>query len=107
MAYVWAVLAAVEPAFGTVTDASDPAIRALMKTPASIADLGLAAIVFTALRDHRQWAVLGAVAILVHPAIIDVSAWWGQYESIFVLSALGAVVAATGRHNALAAALVA
>ena len=107
MAYVWAVLAAVEPAFRTVTDASDPAIRTLMKTPASLADLGLAAVAYTALRDHRQWAVLGAVAILVHPAIIDVSAWWGQYESIFVLSALGAVVAATSRRNGIAAALVA
>ena len=43
MAYVWGILAAIEPAFQTVTDASDPAIRALMKTPASLADLGLAA----------------------------------------------------------------
>ncbi|MEX1172007.1 MAG: hypothetical protein WEG56_05270, partial [Chloroflexota bacterium] len=33
MAYIWSVLAAVQPAFATVTDASDPAIRALMKAP--------------------------------------------------------------------------
>jgi hypothetical protein len=34
MAYIWATLAAVQPAFRTVTDASDPAISALMKLPA-------------------------------------------------------------------------
>ena len=107
MAYVWSLLAAVEPGFATATDASDVAIRSLMKIPASIADLGLAALVAVALREHRQWAVFGAVAILVHPAIAYVSAWWGQYESIFVLSALGAVVAAINGRNGVAAALVA
>ena len=27
-----------------------------------------------------------AIAILLHPAVIDVSAWWGQYESIYCCS---------------------
>ena len=58
-----------------------------MKAPATLADLGLAALVVFALRDRPRWAALGAVAILLHPAVIDVSAWWGQYESIFVLFA--------------------
>ena len=35
MVYIWGVLAAIQPAFLTVTDASDPRIRALMKRPAS------------------------------------------------------------------------
>ena len=43
MAYVWGVLAAIEPAFRTVTDSADPWIRSLMKIPASLADLGIAA----------------------------------------------------------------
>jgi dolichyl-phosphate-mannose-protein mannosyltransferase len=107
MAYVWAVLAAVQPAFATVTDSADPAIRALMKLPASLADLGLAAIVVWALRDRPRWAVIGAAAILLHPAVIYVSAWWGQYESIFLLTGLGAVVAAINGRNGLAAALIA
>src|SRR5690606_4866745 len=42
MAYVWATLAAIEPAFRTATEAADPAIRVLMKTPPLLADLGLA-----------------------------------------------------------------
>ena len=56
MAWIWGVLAAIQPAFQTVTDASDPAIRALMKLPASLADLGLAALVVYALRG---WPELG------------------------------------------------
>ncbi len=107
MAYIWAVLAAIQPAFATATDASDEVIRSLMKVPASIADIGLAAIVAYAFRDHRKWAVLGAVAILLHPAVVNVSAWWGQYESIFVVSALGAVVLAANGRNGPAAALIA
>jgi hypothetical protein len=107
MAYVWAVLVAVQPALATVTDSADPGIRALMKLPASLADLGLAAIVVFALRDRPRWAIAGAAAILLHPAVIYVSAWWGQYESIFLLFGLGAVVAAVNGRNGLAAALVA
>ncbi len=107
MAYVWSVLAAIQPAFVTVTDASDPAVRALMKAPASIADLGLAALVVFALRDRPRWALVGAVGVLLHPAVIDVSAWWGQYESIFVLSGLAATIAAVRGHDTLAAALLA
>jgi hypothetical protein len=107
MAYVWAVLVAVQPALATVIDSADPGIRALMKLPAALADLGLAAIVLFALRDRPRWAIAGVAAILLHPAVIYVGAWWGQYESIFVLFGLGAVVAAINGRNGLAAALVA
>jgi Gpi18-like mannosyltransferase len=107
MAYIWGILAAIEPAFKTVTDSSDPAIRALMKTPASLADLGLAALVAFALRDRPWWAAIGAAAILLHPAVIDISAWWGQYESIYLLSALIAAVFAINGRNGWAAAFLA
>jgi Gpi18-like mannosyltransferase len=107
MAYVWGILAAIEPAFKTATDSSDPAIRALMKTPASLADLGLAALVAFALRDRSWWAAIGAAAILLHPAVFDISAWWGQYESIYMLSALAAVLCAIHGRNGAAAALLA
>jgi hypothetical protein len=106
MAYVWGALAAIEPAFRTATDASDPGIRELMKLPASVADIGLAMLVAYALRDRPRWAVIGAAAILLHPAVIDVSAWWGQVESIYLLSALAAaVLAINGRHGWAAAAI--
>ncbi len=54
MAYVWAALAAIEPAFRTATDASDPVVRELMKLPASVADIGLAMLVAYALRGRPR-----------------------------------------------------
>ncbi len=107
MAYIWALLALIQPAFATVTDASDPAIRALMKLPATLADFGLAALVVYGLRSRPGWAAIGAAAVMLHPVVFDVSAWWGQYESIFVLSGLGATIAAINGRNGLAAALLA
>jgi len=107
MAYIWALLAAIQPAFSTATDASDPAIRALMKVPASLADLGLAALVVYALRDRPRRAAIGGAVVLLVPPTWYVSAWWGQYEAIFALSALAAVIAATKGRNDLAAILIA
>ena len=107
MAYVWGILGAVEPGFRTATDASDPWLRALMKVPASLADVGLAAGVGFALRARPGWAVAGALAILFHPAVWYVSAWWGQYESIYLLAALAATLAAINGRIGLAAALLA
>lgn len=103
MAYIWAALAALDPGFQTATDASDVGLRMLMKVPAVLADLGLAAVVAFGLRREPRWASVGAAAILLHPAVIDVSAWWGQYESIYVLTSLAAVVLASSGRNGLAA----
>lgn len=107
MAYVWAILAAIEPAFRTATDASDPLVRELMKLPASLADIGLGLLVAYALRARPGWAVIGAGAILLHPAVIDVSAWWGQYESVYLVSALAATLLAINGRQGLAAAAIA
>jgi Gpi18-like mannosyltransferase len=103
MAYVWGVLAFLEPAFRTVTTSADPAIRAVMKAPASIADLALAVLVAWHLRATPRWAVAGALAIALHPAVIDVSAWWGQYESIYLLGGAVAYVLAVRGHSSWAA----
>ena len=107
MAYIWGLLSAVQPAFATAVDASDTGIRMLMKVPAALADLGLAGLITYALRDRPRWAVVGAAAVLLVPATWYVSAWWGQYESIFVLSGLAAAIAATCGRNGLAAVLIA
>jgi hypothetical protein len=103
MVYVWGLLAAIEPAFRSAMDSFDPWIRAVMKAPASLADFGLGAGVAYALRNRPGWAVAGALGILLHPAVIDVSAWWGQYESIYVLAGLIAYLFAAGGHPLLAA----
>ena len=88
MVYIWGLMAAIQPGFQTATDSSDVGIRVLMKLPATIADFGLAAAVGYALRERPRLALSAAIAILLHPAVIDVSAWWGQYESIYVLAAV-------------------
>ncbi len=67
MAYIWWLLAAVQPAFQTVTDASDPAIRALMKLPASLADIGLALLALYALRDRPDVGRDGGGRDPAHP----------------------------------------
>lgn len=107
MGYIWAGLAAVTPAFTTATDASDAGIRVLMKLPAVAADIGIASIVAYVHRDRPRWAIGGAAVILLHPAVIDVSAWWGQYESVYVLFALAATVLAINGRNGWAAAAIA
>ena len=104
MAYIWGALALLEPAFRTVTTSADPAIRAVMKAPASIADLLLALLVAWHLRGTPRWAVAGALAIFLHPAVIDISAWWGQYESIYLLGGAVAFVLAVRGHSLWAAA---
>ncbi len=107
MAWIWGGLAALEPAFRTVTDSSDPAIRALMKIPASLADLGIAAGVIWWFRERPALAILAAGAVLLWPATWYVSAWWGQYESIYVLPALLALLAVQVRRPGIAAVFLA
>jgi hypothetical protein len=107
MAYIWGLLAAIEPAFRTVTTSAEPAIRAIMKAPASIADLALGLVVAWHLRATPRWAVIGALAIVLHPAVIYVSAWWGQYESIYLLGGALAYVLAVRGHSLWAAAALA
>ena len=106
MAYVWAILAAIQPAFQTATDASDPIVRTFMRIPPSLADLGLAALVAYALWDRPRWAIAGAAVTLLILPTWYVSAWWGQYESIFALSGLAAAIAAMRGHNLVAAAFL-
>ena len=107
MAWVWGALAALEPAFKTVTDSADPGIRSLMKIPASLADLGIAAAAIWWFRDRPKLALLAAGAVLLWPATWYVSAWWGQYESIYVLGAVLALLAARGGLPLVTAALLA
>lgn len=107
MVYLWNLLAVLFPSLAAATDASDPAVRVVMKLPAVLADVGLALVAAYALRRAPRWATLAATVILLHPAVIDVSAWWGQYESIYLLPALAAAVLAIDRRNGWAAAAIA
>ena len=103
LVYIWGFLAAVQPAFQTATDSSDTGIRILMKLPAVLADIGLAVGVAYALRSRPGWAAFAGLAIALHPAVIDVGAWWGQYESVYVLAGLVAYLLAVGGRPGWAA----
>ena len=103
MVYIWGVLAAVEPAFRTTVDAADPWIRIVMKTPASIADLGIAVAIWWGLKERPLLAAVGACLILFHPTVFGVSAFWGQYEPIYVLPAVIAAVLVARGHADLSA----
>ena len=103
IAYLWGFLALVVPAFHTVTDAADPAIRVVLKTPPSLVDIALAAGVALALRARPWWAVAAALGIALHPAVIDDSALFGQYESVYVFFGLAAWLLAVAGRDELAA----
>ncbi len=103
MVYLWGVLAALVPDFATATDAQEGIVRTSLKLLPTLADAGLAAGVAFALRTWPWWAVAGALAIWLHPAVIDVSALFGQYESIYVLFGLVAYLLAVRGHGTWAA----
>jgi len=86
---IWWLLGSLAPALLSPIP-NDPTALALIKLPATIADLGIAAIVGWSLRDRPGWAVAAALGVLLHPAIWYISGWWGQFESIYVLPILAA-----------------
>ena len=85
--WIWWLLGSVAPDLLNSTP-NDPTALALIKLPATLADLGIAAIVGWSLRDRPGWAVAATLAVLLHPAIFYVSAWWAQFESVYVLPML-------------------
>ncbi|HSS35618.1 MAG TPA: hypothetical protein VLR93_05035 [Patescibacteria group bacterium] len=103
MVYVFWVLGSVEPAFRTVADAADPTVRLVLKLPALVADAGLALGVAYLARDRPRWAIVAALGVLLSPVVIYTSAWWGQFESIYVLAGLIAAILAIGGRPHLAA----
>jgi Gpi18-like mannosyltransferase len=103
MVYVWWLLGVIEPALRTTVTSIDPIVRVVMKAPANLADLGIAVAIAWHLRSTPRWAVLGALGFAFSPAVLDVSSWWGQYESMYVLGGVIAFVLAVRGHSLLAA----
>ncbi len=103
MVYLFWLLGIAEPAFRTATDAADPTIRIALKIPAILADTGLALGVAYLLRDRPRWAIAAALGILLSPVFIYTSAWWGQFESIYILAGLIAAILVLGGRPYLGA----
>lgn len=102
MTYLFWIMSQAQPAFQTATDASDPLVRATIKLPASVADIGLAVLVAWVLRDRPRVAIAASCAIAFVPVTWFVSAWWGQFESIYALFGLLAAAAALSGRPLLA-----
>jgi len=102
MTYLFWLMAQVQPAFQAATDASDPVVRATIKLPASVADIAIALVVAWLLRDRPRAALVAALAIAFVPVTWFVSAWWGQFESIYALFGLLAAAAALSGRPLLA-----
>ena len=106
MALAYGALAAIHPAFRAASDASDVWIRVLLKLPAIAGDAVMVGSLVWLFRRAPRWAVLGAAGVALNPAVILVSAWWGQYESVYTALALVAIVfAVEGRVVAGGAAM--
>jgi dolichyl-phosphate-mannose-protein mannosyltransferase len=79
----------------------------LLKLPAIVADLGLAVVVMAIAQRLRPLSTEGrvpvrvaaAAAILFNPAIILVSAVWGQVDSVLALLVLGALYLLTANPD--------
>lgn len=104
---IYWLLGVVQPAFASATDASDPAVRIALKLPGVVADFGIALSVGWLLRDRPRWAIVAAVGVLLAPAIVYTSTWWGQWDSIWVLAGLAAAILALNGRPVLAAIVLA
>jgi hypothetical protein len=80
--------------YGLVTpgDPVGPLWMILLKLPAILADIGMGALVWrkTARRGMPSGWLLAA--IIFNPALIYLSAWWGQIDSVVMLPALAALL---------------
>jgi hypothetical protein len=102
MTYLFWLMGQLQPAFQVATDASDPVVRATIKLPASVADIAIALVVAWLLRDRPRAALVAPLAIAFVPVTWFVSAWWGQFESIYALFGLLAAAAALSGRPLLA-----
>ncbi len=98
LVYALAALGALDPVFRTAVAGTSAAVTTAIKLPATLADIGLAAGVAYGLRDRPRWALYGALAMLLTPALWYLSAWWGQLDSLYLLPAVVAyLLAVSGR----------
>ena len=102
---VFATLAHVVPGFASATDASGLAVRVALKLPAVAADFACAGGVYLLAGGPRHGRAGAAVAVLLVPATWYLSAWWGQYDSIYVAAAVWVAVFAV-RDRRIAAGIL-
>jgi Gpi18-like mannosyltransferase len=86
----------------TAGDPSGPVWMILLKLPAILADIGIAALVWRKMARAASGSFWLLAAVVFNPALIYLSAWWGQYDSLSLLAALAALLEALDRRFFLA-----
>lgn len=102
MVYAWWLLGVLDPNVATAVSSADPAVRIVMKLPAIAADLALAGLAWYALRHRPGWATVAVAVVLLHPGVWFISAWWGQYDSVYTAFGVAAFVFAIRNRDILA-----
>ncbi len=102
---VYELLARTVPAFVVNSDASDLVVRIALKVPPLLGDLAIAAGLIALLRPDWTRAWITATLVLLVPATWYLSAWWGQFDAIFVALALWTAIL-TVRNRAVAAGIL-
>jgi hypothetical protein len=95
---------ALDPAFS-----DRPLLGALIKTPALLADVGLTALLFVALRRRRgeRSAAAAALGYWLNPAVVLDGAVLGYQDPLLALPSVAALLAAVAGRPALAGGLAA
>lgn len=65
----------------------------MLKLPSIMADMGIGWLAWR--RSKSPWVTAAAV---FNPALFYLSAWWGQYENVYMLAVLAAALCAVDRH---------
>lgn len=82
--YILAGVGHIWQAFFAAHDAGYAFLRDLVKLPAILADLGVGALLYAIVRRFggTAYALLAAALYLLNPAIVYISALWGQVDSV-------------------------
>lgn len=103
---VYGTLAHLVPGFATATDASDVLLRVALKVPPLLADGACGVGVYLLASGHLRGRAAAALAVLLVPATWYLSAWWGQYDTLYVAASLWVAVLAVRDHRIAAAVLL-
>jgi len=82
--YILAAIGHIWQAFFAAHDAGYAALRDLVKLPAILADLGVGALLYAIVRRFAgtSYGLAASALYLLNPAIIYISALWGQVDSV-------------------------
>lgn len=82
--YILAAIGHLWQAFFAKHDAGYAVLRDLVKLPAILADLGVGALLYAIVRRFAgtTYALAAAALYLLNPAIVYISALWGQVDSV-------------------------